>query len=190
MTNLYITTVSFYHRLHSLLRRFFKESSFGVKYHSGLYGLLTTDFSKLDLPPPLLALCQYAETKLEALNKTMGIKMPGEVFGWAFFFWQLQIGWAAVKRKFLKLPHVSEFQNKAPKALRKGSRALGSVDFSKLDLPPPLLALCQYAETKLEALNKTMGIKMPGEVFGCEHDTYILHEDILPFFPPLFYAQV
>ncbi|CAL2259025.1 unnamed protein product [Prunus armeniaca] len=37
------------------------------------------------------------------------------------------MGWAAVKGKLLKLPPVFEFQNQASKALRKDSRALGSV---------------------------------------------------------------
>ncbi|CAL2227005.1 unnamed protein product [Prunus armeniaca] len=45
----------------------------------------------------------------------------------AFFFRQLQMGWAAVKGKLLKLPPVSECENRAPKALRKGSRTLGNV---------------------------------------------------------------
>ncbi|CAL2229354.1 unnamed protein product [Prunus armeniaca] len=44
-----------------------------------------------------------------------------------FFFQQLQMGWAVVKGKLLKLPPVSEFENQTSKALRKGSRALGSV---------------------------------------------------------------
>ncbi|CAL9019164.1 unnamed protein product [Prunus brigantina] len=71
-------------------------------------------------------------------------------------------------------------QEQSPKSPMsdKASCSGATNDFSKLDLPPPLLTLCQYAETKLKALNKTVGIKMLGEVFGCEHDTYILHEDI------------
>ncbi|CAL2277855.1 unnamed protein product [Prunus armeniaca] len=51
-----------------------------------------------------------------------------------------------------------------------------TTDCSKLDLPSSLLALCQFAETKLKALNET---KISEEVFGYEHDTYILDEDIL-----------
>ncbi|KAI5350068.1 hypothetical protein L3X38_002959 [Prunus dulcis] len=52
-------------------------------------------------------------------------------------------------------------------------------NFSKLDLPPTLLALCQYSETKLKALNETVRVNILEEVFGYEHDTYILDEDIL-----------
>ncbi|KAI5312687.1 hypothetical protein L3X38_041861 [Prunus dulcis] len=52
-------------------------------------------------------------------------------------------------------------------------------DLSKLDLPPPLLALCQFAETKLKPSNETVRVNIPWEVFGYEHDTFILHEDIL-----------
>ncbi|KAI5343232.1 hypothetical protein L3X38_011108 [Prunus dulcis] len=51
-------------------------------------------------------------------------------------------------------------------------------DFSKLDLPPPLLAVCQFVQTKLSS-NETMRVNIPGEVFGYEHDTFILHEDII-----------
>ncbi|KAI5350646.1 hypothetical protein L3X38_003537 [Prunus dulcis] len=54
-------------------------------------------------------------------------------------------------------------------------------DLSKLDMPAPLLALCQYAETKWKPANKTIRIHMLEEVFGTEHDTWLLCEDILQF---------
>ncbi|CAL2277838.1 unnamed protein product [Prunus armeniaca] len=44
-------------------------------------------------------------------------------------------------------------------------------DLSKLDMPAPLLALCQYVETKLKPANETIRIHMPEEVFGTDHDT-------------------
>ncbi|CAL2276865.1 unnamed protein product [Prunus armeniaca] len=54
-------------------------------------------------------------------------------------------------------------------------------DLSKLDKPAPLLALCQYVETKLNPANETIRIHMPEEVFGTDHDTWLLSEDILQF---------
>ena len=54
-------------------------------------------------------------------------------------------------------------------------------DLSKLDMPAPLLALCQYVETKLKPANETIRIHMPEEVFGTDHDTWLLSEDILQF---------
>ncbi|CAL9018804.1 unnamed protein product, partial [Prunus brigantina] len=48
----------------------------------------------------------------------------------------------------------------------------------KLDLPPPLKALCHYVETTLKAFGKTLIITIVEEVFGFEHETFILHEDI------------
>ncbi|CAL2238718.1 unnamed protein product [Prunus armeniaca] len=55
------------------------------------------------------------------------------------------------------------------------------MDLSKLDMPAPLLGLCQYAETKLKPANKTIRIHMPEEMFGTDHDTWLLSEDILQF---------
>ncbi|KAI5339328.1 hypothetical protein L3X38_018600 [Prunus dulcis] len=54
-------------------------------------------------------------------------------------------------------------------------------DLSKLDMPAPLLALCQYVKTKLKPANETIRIHMPEEMFGTEHDTWLLSEDILQF---------
>ncbi|KAI5338314.1 hypothetical protein L3X38_017585 [Prunus dulcis] len=54
-------------------------------------------------------------------------------------------------------------------------------DLSKFDMPIPPLALCQYVETKLKPANKTIKIHMPEEVFGTEHDTWLLSRDILQF---------
>ncbi|CAL9024340.1 unnamed protein product [Prunus brigantina] len=54
-------------------------------------------------------------------------------------------------------------------------------DLSKLDMPAPLLALCQYVETKLKPANETITIHMPEEMFGTDHDTWLLSEDILQF---------
>ncbi|KAH0976270.1 hypothetical protein GBA52_025989 [Prunus armeniaca] len=52
-------------------------------------------------------------------------------------------------------------------------------DLSKLDMPAPLLALCQYVETKLKPVNETITVHMPKEMFGTDHDTWLLSEDIL-----------
>ncbi|KAI5317433.1 hypothetical protein L3X38_037140 [Prunus dulcis] len=54
-------------------------------------------------------------------------------------------------------------------------------DLSKLDMPPPLLALCQFVQTQLKPINETMRVHIPKEVFGTNHDTYLLCEDILQF---------
>ncbi|CAL9017899.1 unnamed protein product [Prunus brigantina] len=54
-------------------------------------------------------------------------------------------------------------------------------DLSKLDMPAPLLALCQYVETKLKPANETITVHMPEEMFGTDHDTLLLSEDILQF---------
>ncbi|KAI5313882.1 hypothetical protein L3X38_043058 [Prunus dulcis] len=48
-------------------------------------------------------------------------------------------------------------------------------------MPAPLLALCQYVETKLKPSNETIRIHMPEEMFGSDHDTWLLSEDILQF---------
>ncbi|CAL2259823.1 unnamed protein product [Prunus armeniaca] len=45
----------------------------------------------------------------------------------------------------------------------------------------PLLALCQYVETKLKPANETITVHMPKEMFGTDHDTWLLSEDILQF---------
>ncbi|KAI5350406.1 hypothetical protein L3X38_003297 [Prunus dulcis] len=55
------------------------------------------------------------------------------------------------------------------------------MDLSKLDMPAPQLVLCQYVETKLKPVNETITIHMPEEVFGTEHDTWLLCEDVLQF---------
>ncbi|KAL6272264.1 hypothetical protein ACE6H2_022956 [Prunus campanulata] len=55
------------------------------------------------------------------------------------------------------------------------------IDLSNLDMPPPLLALCQHVQTKLLPIKEAMAIHMPKEVFGVEHDTFLLPEDILQF---------
>ncbi|KAI5323972.1 hypothetical protein L3X38_033045 [Prunus dulcis] len=55
------------------------------------------------------------------------------------------------------------------------------MDLSKLDMPPPLLTLCQFVKTKLKAANKTVRVHILEEVFGTEHDTFLLCEDILQF---------
>ncbi|CAL8124050.1 unnamed protein product [Prunus armeniaca] len=54
-------------------------------------------------------------------------------------------------------------------------------DLSKLDMPAPLLALCQYVMTKLKPSNETIRIHMPEEMFGSNHYTWLLSEDILQF---------
>ncbi|CAL2228508.1 unnamed protein product [Prunus armeniaca] len=48
-------------------------------------------------------------------------------------------------------------------------------------MPAPLLALCQYVENKLKPTNKTITVHMPEEMFGTDHDTWLLSEDILQF---------
>ncbi|XP_021829885.1 uncharacterized protein LOC110770112 [Prunus avium] len=45
-----------------------------------------TDLSKLDMPPPLLALCQLVQTKLLPSNEALTIHMPEEVFGFEYLF--------------------------------------------------------------------------------------------------------
>ncbi|XP_021810621.1 uncharacterized protein LOC110753935 [Prunus avium] len=57
----------------------------------------------------------------------------------------------------------------------------GKSDLSKLDMPPPLLALCQHVQTKLLPTNEAVTVHMPKEVFGFEHDTFLLPDDILQF---------
>ncbi|KAI5351548.1 hypothetical protein L3X38_004439 [Prunus dulcis] len=48
------------------------------------------------------------------------------------------------------------------------------MDLSKLDMAPPLLALCQFVQTNLAPTNDTMKIHIPAEVFGTDHDTFPL----------------
>ncbi|KAI5324179.1 hypothetical protein L3X38_033252 [Prunus dulcis] len=62
----------------------------------------------------------------------------------------------------------------------------GSNDVLTLALGTPehggrVRALCQYVETKLKPANETIRIHMPEEVFGTEHDTWLLCGDILQF---------
>ncbi|KAL6284630.1 hypothetical protein ACE6H2_015559 [Prunus campanulata] len=65
-----------------------------------------------------------------------------------------------------------------PKAAEKAKL----IDLSKLDMPPPLLALCQHFQTKLLPNgNEALTIHMPKEVFGIEHDTFLFTEDVLQF---------
>ncbi|CAL2260020.1 unnamed protein product [Prunus armeniaca] len=54
-------------------------------------------------------------------------------------------------------------------------------DLSKLDMPAPLLALCQYVKAKLKPANETIRVHMPEEMFGIDHETWLLSEDILQF---------
>ncbi|VVA37935.1 PREDICTED: ubiquitin-like-specific protease, partial [Prunus dulcis] len=54
-------------------------------------------------------------------------------------------------------------------------------DLSKLDMLAHLLTLCQYVETKLKPAKETITVHMPEEVFGIEHDIWLLCEDILQF---------
>ncbi|CAL8157098.1 unnamed protein product [Prunus armeniaca] len=54
-------------------------------------------------------------------------------------------------------------------------------DLSKLYMPAPLLALCQYVKTKLKPANETIRVHMPEEMFGIDHETWLLSEDILQF---------
>ncbi|CAL2247069.1 unnamed protein product [Prunus armeniaca] len=54
-------------------------------------------------------------------------------------------------------------------------------DLSKIDLTPPLLALCEFVQTTLKPSNEMLRVNIPEEVFGYEHDTFILCEDILQF---------
>ncbi|CAL9017844.1 unnamed protein product [Prunus brigantina] len=56
-----------------------------------------------------------------------------------------------------------------------------SIDLSKLGMPASLLALCQYVETKLKPAKQTIIVHMPEEMFGTDHDTWLLSEDILQF---------
>ncbi|CAL9020548.1 unnamed protein product [Prunus brigantina] len=46
---------------------------------------------------------------------------------------------------------------------------------------PPLLALCQFVQTKLKPTKVTVRVHIPDEVFGTDDDTYLLWEDILQF---------
>ncbi|CAL8088595.1 unnamed protein product [Prunus armeniaca] len=48
-------------------------------------------------------------------------------------------------------------------------------------MPAPLLALYQYVETKLKPTNETITVHMPEEMFGTDHDTWLLSEEILQF---------
>ncbi|CAL2238799.1 unnamed protein product [Prunus armeniaca] len=48
-------------------------------------------------------------------------------------------------------------------------------------MPPPLVALCQFIQTKLKPTNETVRVHIPEEVFGTDHDTFLLCEHILQF---------
>ena len=48
-------------------------------------------------------------------------------------------------------------------------------------MPPPLLALCQHVQSKLLPTKEAVTVHMPKEVFGFEHDTFLLPDDILQF---------
>ncbi|BFG37878.1 hypothetical protein CerSpe_241520 [Prunus speciosa] len=54
-------------------------------------------------------------------------------------------------------------------------------DYSKLDLPSSLQALCRYAETTPKVHEKIMTFTIEKEVFGEDHNTFILIEDITQF---------
>ncbi|CAL2255927.1 unnamed protein product [Prunus armeniaca] len=54
-------------------------------------------------------------------------------------------------------------------------------DLSKLDMLAPLLAICQYVETKLKPAKETITVHMPEEMFGTDHDIWLLSEGILQF---------
>ncbi|VVA32895.1 PREDICTED: PRUPE_6G193600, partial [Prunus dulcis] len=49
------------------------------------------------------------------------------------------------------------------------------MDLSKLDMPPALLAPCQIVKIKLKPANETIRIHILKEVFGTEHDTFLLY---------------
>ncbi|KAL6286498.1 hypothetical protein ACE6H2_010888 [Prunus campanulata] len=77
-------------------------------------------------------------------------------------------------------PLALELEDPKPEADTAGKEK-ENTDLSKLDMPPPLLALCQHVQTKLLPVKEAVAIHMPKEVFGVEHDTFLLPEDILQF---------
>ncbi|BFG29727.1 hypothetical protein CerSpe_160010 [Prunus speciosa] len=54
-------------------------------------------------------------------------------------------------------------------------------DYSKLDLPSSLQALCRYVDTILKVHEKAMTFTIEKEVFGEDRNTFILIEDITQF---------
>ncbi|CAL9020009.1 unnamed protein product [Prunus brigantina] len=48
-------------------------------------------------------------------------------------------------------------------------------------MPLPLLAICQFVQTNLAHTTDAVQIHIPAEVFGTDHDTFLLCEDILQF---------
>ncbi|VVA38778.1 PREDICTED: ubiquitin-like-specific protease, partial [Prunus dulcis] len=54
-------------------------------------------------------------------------------------------------------------------------------DYSNLVLPSSLQALCRYMETTLKVHEKAMIFTIEKEVFGFEHQTFVLIEDITQF---------
>ncbi|CAL8084981.1 unnamed protein product [Prunus armeniaca] len=52
------------------------------------------------------------------------------------------------------------------------------VDYSKLEVPSSLQSLCRYVETTLKPHEKIMTFTIEKEVFGDDHSTFVLPEDI------------
>ncbi|KAL6294159.1 hypothetical protein ACE6H2_002301 [Prunus campanulata] len=77
-------------------------------------------------------------------------------------------------------PLALELEDPKPEA-DTAAKEKEDTDLSKLDMPPPLLALCQHFRTKLLPGNEALTIHMPKEVFGFEHDTFLFTEDVLQF---------
>ncbi|KAL6284603.1 hypothetical protein ACE6H2_015532 [Prunus campanulata] len=78
-------------------------------------------------------------------------------------------------------PLALELEDPKPEA-DTAAKEKEDTDLSKLDMPPPLLALCQHFQTKLLPNgNEALTIHMPKEVFGIEHDTFLFTEDVLQF---------
>ncbi|KAL6284248.1 hypothetical protein ACE6H2_015177 [Prunus campanulata] len=77
-------------------------------------------------------------------------------------------------------PLALELEDPKPEADTAGKQK-EDTDLSKLDMPPLLLALCQHVQTKLLPTKEAVVVHMPKEVFGIEHDTFLLPKDILQF---------
>ncbi|BFG30907.1 hypothetical protein CerSpe_171810 [Prunus speciosa] len=78
-------------------------------------------------------------------------------------------------------PPALELEDPKPEA-DTAAKEKEDTDLSKLDMPRPLLALCQHFQTKLLPNgNEALTIHMPKEVFGIEHDTFLFTEDVLQF---------
>ncbi|CAL8117821.1 unnamed protein product [Prunus armeniaca] len=52
------------------------------------------------------------------------------------------------------------------------------VDYSKVEVPSSLQSLCRYVETTLKPQEKIMTFTIEKEVFGADHSTFVLPEDI------------